>query len=97
MESALLVDTASLLRETIHTMLKNDSTVFRSTFRRAKVYNYDLTQGIPCTGNKPWMHGLKIMENLKKVCFGRNTFKQIELRYLKENKSDHGQKLSMFD
>lgn len=67
MESALLVDTASLLRETIHTMLKNDSTVFRSTFRRAKVYNYDLTQGIPCTGNKPWMHGLKIMENLKKV------------------------------
>lgn len=43
------------------------------------------------------MHGLKIMENLKKVCFGRNTFKQIELRYLKEKKSDHGQKLSMFD
>lgn len=66
-ESALLVDAASLLRETIHTMLKNDSTVFRSTFRRAKVYNYDLTQGIPCTGNKPWMHGLNIMENLKKV------------------------------
>ncbi|XP_022320708.2 glutamate receptor 2-like [Crassostrea virginica] len=66
-ESALLVDTVTLLRETIHTMLKNDSAVFRSTFRRAKVYNYDSTQGIPCTGNRPWMHGLKIMENLKEV------------------------------
>ncbi|XP_062608143.1 glutamate receptor 2-like isoform X1 [Saccostrea cucullata] len=66
-ESALMVDTVSLLRETIQSMINNNSEIFRSTFRRAKVYNYDFTQGIPCTGNRPWMHGLNIMKNLKKV------------------------------
>ncbi|XP_056013013.1 glutamate receptor 2-like [Ostrea edulis] len=66
-ESALMVDTLNLLRETIQTMIKNNSEVFRSTFRRAKVYNYDLTKGIPCTGSKPWMHGLNIMNNLREI------------------------------
>lgn len=35
------------------------------------------------------MHGLKIMDNLKKASFGRDTFKQIELRHFKE-KTVHG-------
>ncbi|KAH3717663.1 hypothetical protein DPMN_060565 [Dreissena polymorpha] len=51
-------------------MVKSNSKIFQSTFRRGMVYNYNRTKGIPCTTQPPvpWMHGEAIMEQIKMVC-----------------------------
>ncbi|ESO90626.1 hypothetical protein LOTGIDRAFT_163822 [Lottia gigantea] len=65
--AALIVDAVLSLDDAIESMLDNDTDVFRYTFRRKHVYNYNRTRGVPCTTDPPtpWMHGNTIYKLLR--------------------------------
>ncbi|RUS81760.1 hypothetical protein EGW08_010452 [Elysia chlorotica] len=52
-------------------MVAQEPEVFQYTFRRGKLFNMNLTEGIPCNANPvlPWMHGQQIYDTLRKVTF----------------------------
>ncbi|KAK3100327.1 hypothetical protein FSP39_018172 [Pinctada imbricata] len=66
-DAALAYDVVTLLNETFASMLANNSEVFRATFRRAEIYNYNLTKGVPCKDNIPWMHGKRLMATMRQI------------------------------
>ncbi|XP_060078529.1 glutamate receptor-like [Ylistrum balloti] len=66
-DAALAVDAVTVVQRTIQAMLKNNTEVFRTTFRRGDVYNNNLTKGIPCNDGNPWMHGDAIIHYIKKI------------------------------
>ena len=70
-ESALAVDAIEVITRTLKSMLTANKKIFKSTFRRKEVYNYNRTKGVPCTTNPPipWMHGDAIMDEIKRVIF----------------------------
>ncbi|XP_071125935.1 glutamate receptor 2-like [Mytilus edulis] len=82
--AALSFDAATILQDTIKGMLESDPNVFKTTFRRADIYNFNTTKGIPCSGGRPWMHGQEIMRRMKSMDFdgltGRVTFDENGMR-----------------
>ncbi|XP_052792191.1 glutamate receptor 2-like [Mya arenaria] len=70
-EAALAVDAIEVVTRALKGMVKSNSKVFQSTFRRGAVYNYNRTKGIPCTTSPPipWMHGDAIIEHIKQQDF----------------------------
>ncbi|XP_052245576.1 glutamate receptor 2-like [Dreissena polymorpha] len=70
-EAALAVDAIHVISQALRGMVKSNSKIFQSTFRRGMVYNYNRTKGIPCTTQPPvpWMHGEAIMEQIKMLDF----------------------------
>jgi len=66
---ALAVDAVSVVTRALKGMVKSNSKVFQSTFRRGTVYNYNRTKGIPCSTDPPvpWMHGEAIIKHIKQV------------------------------
>lgn len=68
-ETAMVVDSVSVLWKIFDEMLQRDPKVFQHAFRRGTVYNYNKTRGIPCTTKPPvpWMFGETIMSAIKAV------------------------------
>ncbi|KAL5012952.1 hypothetical protein ScPMuIL_011503 [Solemya velum] len=85
-ETAMVVDSVSVLWKIFDEMLQRDPKVFQHAFRRGTVYNYNKTRGIPCTTKPPvpWMFGETIMSAIKAVDFegltGRIAFHETGLR-----------------
>ncbi|KAL5009424.1 hypothetical protein ScPMuIL_013493, partial [Solemya velum] len=85
-ETAMVVDSVSVLWKIFDEMLQRDPKVFQHAFRRGTVYNYNKTRGIPCTTKPPvpWMFGETIMSAIKAVDFegltGRIAFNETGLR-----------------
>ncbi|KAL3878192.1 hypothetical protein ACJMK2_030560, partial [Sinanodonta woodiana] len=69
--TALAYDVIDVITRTLRNMVAENPKIFRSTFRRKEVYNYNRTQGIPCNTKPPmpWMHGNAIMEKIKELDF----------------------------
>lgn len=65
--AALAIDAANILHETMTNMVNDDADVFRTTFRRSEIYNYNTTKGIPCSAGRPWMHGNELIKRMKGV------------------------------
>ena len=66
-DAALAYDTVTVLNKTFLSMLSNNSDVFKTTFRRDDIYNFNMTKGIPCKEKVPWMHGTGIVTHLQEV------------------------------
>ncbi|KAJ8297898.1 hypothetical protein KUTeg_024429 [Tegillarca granosa] len=74
-DAALAVDSLQLVVESLKNLINNKSDIFDETFRRGKLYNYDV-QGIPCNRRdtdspepRPWFHGKALMKALKSADF----------------------------
>ncbi|GFS00803.1 glutamate receptor subunit protein GluR5 precursor, partial [Elysia marginata] len=70
-DAALAVDMLETLSIALEDMVARQPDVFHYTFRRGRIYNMNLTEGIQCNA-KPllrWMHGQQIYNALKKVNF----------------------------
>lgn len=68
-EAALAVDAINVIQLTLSTLIANDTSIFKHTFRRGDVYNYNRSKGVPCDTEPPvpWMHGVALMEGMKRV------------------------------
>ena len=68
LDAALTMDAATVIVEGLNAMLKEDSEVFRNTFRRGQVYNNG-SRGVQCKGDPPvpWKHGSALMKSFKQV------------------------------
>ncbi|XP_050415391.1 glutamate receptor isoform X2 [Patella vulgata] len=69
-DAALSFDAVETISKALKMMIQRQERVFQYTFRRAEVFNYNKTKGIPCINPViPWMHGQDIYNSIKKVGF----------------------------
>ncbi|KAK3786767.1 hypothetical protein RRG08_000972 [Elysia crispata] len=70
-DAALAVDMLKTMSIALEDMVAREPDVFQYTFRRGKIYNMNITEGIQCNAKPvlPWMHGQQIYDTLKKVNF----------------------------
>ncbi|XP_053398486.1 glutamate receptor 2-like [Mercenaria mercenaria] len=74
-EAALAYDAVQVIHKTLAQLISNSTKIFKHTFRRGHVYNYNRTKGVPCESDDPlmplvpWMHGEAIMDGMKKLHF----------------------------
>ncbi|KAK3719756.1 hypothetical protein RRG08_040059 [Elysia crispata] len=68
-KAALTVDSLKLIESAVSYLLKNDSEVFRHTFRRGELYNLNKTKGVPCSTRPPtpWMFGRTLFDLMREV------------------------------
>lgn len=68
-EAALAVDAIKVIQLTLAQLISNSTNIFKQTFRRGEVYNYNITKGVPCETEPPvpWMHGVALMQGMKNV------------------------------
>ncbi|GFN90015.1 glutamate receptor [Plakobranchus ocellatus] len=68
-QAALTVDSLSVIESAVSSLLKNDSLIFRWTFRRGELYNLNKTKGIPCSTRPPapWMFGKTLLDTMKEA------------------------------
>ncbi|RUS87243.1 hypothetical protein EGW08_004995, partial [Elysia chlorotica] len=68
-KAALTVDSLKLIESAVSYLLNNDSEVFRHTFRRGELYNFNKTKGVPCSTRppRPWMFGRTLFDLMREV------------------------------
>ncbi|WAR00270.1 GRIA2-like protein [Mya arenaria] len=70
-DAALAVDAITVIQKTLSQLIENSSNVFKHTFRRGMVYNYNQSRGVPCDADPPipWMHGAALMDGIRNLHF----------------------------
>ena len=57
-----------MITRTLGLLIEESSVIFKHTFRRGDVYNFNRTKGVPCVDPPvPWMHGARLMRGMKTV------------------------------